>query len=592
MIQLPDITEINSQIKNSAGQFLPVKTAKVINRWNINLSDKRMLDDIIRAIVEINSQKKNSDLDYEISIAESGNSNLSTDIGILIFDIETETILDANMALCSMYGYSYSEFIGLHKDKILHPISHQIFSEFIQPISLDSAFNGLIANIHSNGSIFYTEIFGTGILIDDQLRLIIYARKSDNDIESNKLILDWVGDLSREQSTLTGIIQTISSNLELDPDQVLDQIKKIIPFSLGVIFGMERNSMYLLATNGQTQTPFLIHIQENEAIKDLFCDTRPICIGDIFTVNPTTQILNSLFIDCIPSFYEGMQSWLWIPVKIDSIFLGCIGIAKDEKNYFNFHHAKIASIIGNQVALLMKNSDIYKMEQMAGALQERLNLAHNLHDTVNQSLFSAGLIAEVLPHLWDLDPVEGRRSLSDMYRLIRGAQAEIRMMLVDLRPTTLLDVEFSDLLNLLAKAFMGRTNIPIEVSVSGNSTLPAKVQTVCYHICQEALNNIAKHSGAKKAKIFLSLKKGWIDLNIIDDGRGFDRRRKGVRNLEDSFDTSIRDNSHGFNPKYIPFEHYGLRMMNEQAELIGATMKIVSQPGKGTQISLQWMGKI
>ena len=325
---------------------------------------------------------------------------------------------------------------------------------------------------------------------------------------------------------------------------------------------------------------------------NLFAENRPLCIGDFFASDPTTQILNSLFIDCVPSFYEGMQSWLWIPIEVESRFLGCIGIAKEDKNHFNFHHSSLAFTISSQIALIMNKSDIYKKEQLAGALQERQNLAHNLHDTVNQSLFSAGLIAEVLPHLWDLDPIEGRRSLSDMYRLIRGAQAEIRMMLVDLRPNTILDVEFCDLLNLLAKAFMGRTNIPIEVNVNGKCALPAKVQTACYHICQEALNNIAKHSGAKKAKIFLRLEKGWIDLNIVDDGRGFDRRRKGIRRLDEPFDISIRDNTHGFNPKYIPFEHYGLRMMNEQAELIGAKMKIDSQPGKGTQISLQWMGKL
>jgi signal transduction histidine kinase len=592
MVQPPVITAYKSETRNTVGKLFPVNISRIFKRWNTNQSEKNLEADLQRAIVELDSQKLNPNSKEEKSVSNSDDSIISNGIGILIIDIKTGSILDANYALCNNYGYSYSDFIGLNIDSIFHPVSQQIFNEFVQPVCLDSAFCSIIVNTHFDGSIFYSEVFGTGILLDDQLSLIVFVRKIDNDSESNKLMLDWVRDLSSEQSKLTGIIQALSANLELDPDLVLDKLNQIIPFSLGVFLGIENDSMYVLATKGQTDTPFLMHIQDSEAISKLFSNNQPICIGKISPTDPTIKILSPLFVDCIPAFFEQMQSWLWIPIQVESNFFGCIGIAKEEKNFFNLHHSKLASIIGNQIALIMKNSDIYEKEQMAGALQERQNLAHNLHDTVNQSLFSAGLIAEVLPHLWDLDPVEGRRSLSDMYRLIRGAQAEIRMMLVDLRPTTLLDVEFCDLLNLLAKAFMGRTNIPIEVNVNGKCALPAKVQTACYHICQEALNNIAKHSGAKKARIFLHLDKGWIDLNIVDDGRGFDRRRKGVRRLDEPFDISTRDNTHGFNPKYIPFEHYGLRMMNEQAELIGATMKIVSQPGKGTQISLQWMGKI
>ena len=60
------------------------------------------------------------------------------------------------------------------------------------------------------------------------------------------------------------------------------------------------------------------------------------------------------------------------------------------------------------------------------ALQERQRLAQNLHDAVNQSLFSAGLIADVLPRLWERDQEQARKSLEDLRRLTRAAQAEMR----------------------------------------------------------------------------------------------------------------------------------------------------------------------
>ena len=240
MVQLPVLTAINSQITNSTDQFLPVKTARVFSRWNINRSEKQLQEYLQRAIAEFDTQKNNPMSNAEVSVFDSDISNSPADIGISIIDIDTASIVEANSAICAMYGYSHSEFIGLHEDTIIHPISKQIFTEFIQPLSLDSAFSALVANIHSDSSIFYSEVFGTGILIDNRLNLIIFARKCENESESNKLILDWLKDLSTEQSTLTGIIQTLSSNLELDPDHVLEQIKQIIPFSLGVFFGMER----------------------------------------------------------------------------------------------------------------------------------------------------------------------------------------------------------------------------------------------------------------------------------------------------------------------------------------------------------------
>jgi two-component system nitrate/nitrite sensor histidine kinase NarX len=93
----------------------------------------------------------------------------------------------------------------------------------------------------------------------------------------------------------------------------------------------------------------------------------------------------------------------------------------------------------------MVNAELKQQAQALAVLEERQRLAHNLHDAINQSLFSAGLIAEVLPRLWDRDQEEARRSLEDLRRLTRGAMAEMRALLAELRPSTLTDAELGDL---------------------------------------------------------------------------------------------------------------------------------------------------
>jgi PAS domain S-box-containing protein len=214
--------------------------------------------------------------------------------------------------------------------------------------------------------------------------------------------------------------------------------------------------------------------------------------------------------------------------------------------------------------LLQQRQEASSLEQsMLATLQERQRLAQNLHDAVNQSLFSASLIAEVLPRLWERDPDEGRRSLEDLRRLTRGAMAEMRGLLVELRPLVLTDSEPGDLLRQLGSALTGRTNVPVALTVMGQGVLPADVQVAFYRICQEALNNIAKHASADQVKIHLQYDAGTVELHIRDDGRGFD-------------------------PDRAPSGHSGLSIMRERAKAIGAALSVVSQPGHGAEIIIRW----
>ena len=211
---------------------------------------------------------------------------------------------------------------------------------------------------------------------------------------------------------------------------------------------------------------------------------------------------------------------------------------------------------GDQAALVLQAAT-------DAALEERRRLARNLHDAVNQSLFSASLIAEVLPRLWKQHPDEVLESLEDLRRLTRGALAEMRGLLVDLQPLELTDTKLGDLLRLLGDAFTGRTNIPVAFTTDEIGPLPGEVQVALYRLCQEALNNVAKHSGAGQVAIELRGDAGVVEVSIRDDGRGFD-------------------------PEKISSGHFGLSMMHERAAAIGAAVSVASRPGQGAAITIRW----
>ena len=214
---------------------------------------------------------------------------------------------------------------------------------------------------------------------------------------------------------------------------------------------------------------------------------------------------------------------------------------------------------------------MYEQAQEAAALQERQRLARELHDAVTQTLFSASLIAEVLPRLWESNQVEGREYLEDLRRLTRGALAEMRAMLLELRPSALNESDLGGLLRQLADAIAGRSRLPVAVDIQTQRPLPPDVKVALYRVAQEALNNVAKH--AKASHVTVSLHDaapirerpdaGGVELSISDDGRGFD-------------------------PTLAFPEHFGLGIMQERAEAIGATVDIHSELGQGTQVVVVW----
>ena len=204
-----------------------------------------------------------------------------------------------------------------------------------------------------------------------------------------------------------------------------------------------------------------------------------------------------------------------------------------------------------------------KQERENIAAAERTRLARDLHDAVSQTLFSASIIAEVLPNLWKKDPDAGRKSLEDVRQLTRGALAEMRTLLFELRPSALADADLGDLLRQLADSITGRANISVSSNIEGQCALLPETKIGFYRIAQEALNNIAKHSGASKATISLRCQSDRVELCIIDNGKGFDIST-------------------------VKPESLGLGIMRERAKAVGASLSIKSKINEGTEIAVIW----
>ena len=489
--------------------------------------------------------------------------------GLIISDLETGRVVDANPAAGAMHGYAYEEFIGLGPASYIHPNGLRQFLADLQAIRPGDVVEALSVHLRRDKTQFYAEERRSALTRGGRACLLSIVRDVSPRVEAEQYLLEQVETRTREQATLLEVSQTLASALQLKPGLILDQLRAILDYTQAGLFALEGSDLVPLAVRGpqplEQAVPFRIRMNGPETLTTLFKDNAPIRIGDVSGPDAAAQFLRSFLANQAAMLLAGMRAWMWVPVAVKSEVIGAIGVAHNTLDYFTDHHANLALIVANQAAITMVNADLYEHAQALAALRERQRLAQELHDAVNQSLFSAGLIAEVLPRLWDRDNAQGRESLDDLRRLIRGALAEMRILMVELRPAALTDGDLGDLLRLLASALTGRAKIPVTVNVTGKGALPAEVQVAFYRLCQEGLNNIARHSKAKRVDIQLQYgpADGAVELRIHDDGRGFD-------------------------PANIRSGHYGLSIMRERAEAVGAVLSVESQPGQGTDLAMRW----
>lgn len=261
------------------------------------------------------------------------------------------------------------------------------------------------------------------------------------------------------------------------------------------------------------------------------------------------------------------RSVLAVPLNVKGEIYGSICLYYKAARSFSQEEKELAVAFSDQAALAIENGRLREQVGRSAVAAERTRLARDLHDAVTQTLFSTSLIAEVLPKIWERNPTEGKKRAEELRELTRGALAEMRTLLLELRPTALVEASLGDLLRQLADAVTGRARIPVTVVIEGKGTLPAEVQIAFYRIAQESLNNVTKHSGASHVTIKMRQTPDSVSLEVEDDGRGFD-------------------------PGAVPATHLGLNIMRERAESVGAQLEIETAQGQHTRILTSWRAAV
>ncbi|MEJ2448214.1 MAG: histidine kinase [Anaerolineales bacterium] len=213
----------------------------------------------------------------------------------------------------------------------------------------------------------------------------------------------------------------------------------------------------------------------------------------------------------------------------------------------------------NNMAVQMDN--LLDERQEISIMEERNRLARELHDSVKQQAFAASAQLAAAHSLHSSDPDQAISNLAEAERLVDDVRRELTDLIHELRPAALKGEGLVKATRQLAEETENLLGIPVHVRVTGERTIPLDVEQTLYRIIQGALSNIARHSFAKNVEILLAYSREEIELSVRDDGIGF----------------QPAEHSYGI----------GLKSIQERADLINGTMKIISQPGKGTQLIIR-----
>ena len=196
----------------------------------------------------------------------------------------------------------------------------------------------------------------------------------------------------------------------------------------------------------------------------------------------------------------------------------------------------------------------------AAAEQERAHLARDLHDAATQTVFSMNLTAEAARIALPADPGRAAALIDRLQELARDALAEMRTLVRELRPSSVVDEGLTASLQRLAALRLRREGLSVDLHVNGEEAGSVDVKETVFRTAREALTNVAKHARVSKSRLEVCFGTKEVALRVTDEGVGFDT------------EASRRP------------ESYGLLAMRERVEALGGTLTVRSARGAGTEV--------
>ncbi|WP_432776206.1 sensor histidine kinase [Brevibacillus gelatini] len=238
----------------------------------------------------------------------------------------------------------------------------------------------------------------------------------------------------------------------------------------------------------------------------------------------------------------------------------------DEVGELGWQLNRLAAQWEEQVASLQRlsnhNADLAEQVKQAAVTEERQRLARELHDAVSQQLFAIAMTTAAMRRLVEKNPQRAAQQIELVEEMAAAAQAEMRALLLHLRPATLQNKTLKEAILELLDELERKNAMELTWEIEDVEGLPSGIEDHLFRILQESLSNTLRHAKANQIAVKLFTLQEQVRLRVTDDGVGFD-------------------------PDGEKMTSYGLRSMQERVAEVGGSMEIYSAVGKGTQIEVR-----
>jgi two-component system sensor histidine kinase DevS len=363
---------------------------------------------------------------------------------------------------------------------------------------------------------------------------------------------------------LNDVAAALTSSLDVDEilDKTLNLVLKYLEVEAGEIFLREdgEQELHLALHRGDFNDPFshMDRFRFGEGFIGMTAATgKPLVSNDL---RKDMHFLRPAVLEA------GFQCIACIPLSAGGKVVGVMSAATRRERQLDERELHLLIAIGTWAGVTIENARLNRQSRRLAVLEERERIGMDLHDGIIQSIYGVGLALDYARMALNDDAEQARQKIEQSIDALNETIRDIRAYILDLRPRQFHGEDLKQGLQRLVEEFQANCNTRATLVGPENGLVdfPAANSTALFHICQEALANIAKHSLAPHAEIHLWTAKDRVLLEIYDDGQGFDLRKMSVT------------------------LGHGLSNMHVRARKVGGDVEITSYPGEGTTV-LAWV---
>ncbi len=352
----------------------------------------------------------------------------------------------------------------------------------------------------------------------------------------------------------------LSSDVDLILDKAITQVMDYLHIEVGEIYlRQEEGNIFRLVLHRGASVSGLWRRGEYRQGDGLVGTVAKTGLPRVVEMPCDEPELNTEVVDC---FHQVVL----LPLSGRRGVLGVLTVASSQTQPLDELEMQFLSTISAWMGTVIENVRLNLQQRRLAVLEERERIGMDLHDGVIQSIYAVGLTLEHARLLMKEAPDQAQKRIEQAIGDLNSTIRDIRAYILDLRPRQLHDEDLMQGLGRLVKEF--HTNTLVEVHLEGPTDgqikLPDTAAIALFHICQEALANVAKHARARHVEVVLWATSERVLLEVSDDGRGFDQVKTRLT------------------------LGHGLSNMQTRAHNVGGEVEITSEPDSGTTM-LAWV---